>query len=100
MYDTTMAGSFYRPKEIEDLLKVSGTGEVSEKDEKPIKSAETLAVSDQIHPLGSKVGLSWVSNGDQRKSGYTTYIPNRFSGFSSGEKKSHSSSQKNFMMNS
>ncbi len=86
MYDTTMTGSFYRTKEIEDLLKVSKTGEVGEEHKNEIKSAERLAVSDQLHPLGSKTGLSWVSNGEQRKSGYTTYIPNRFSGFSSAEK--------------
>lgn len=48
-----------------------------------INAAERLAISDRLHPSGSKAGLSWVSNGEQRKSGYTTYIPNRFSGFSS-----------------
>ena len=32
------------------------------------------------------MGLNWVSNGEQRKSGYTTYIPNRFSGFSKSKK--------------
>jgi len=86
MYDTTMTGSFYRTKEIEELLKVSKTGEVDSKNEKAVRSAESLAISDQLHPLGSKAGLTWVSNGEQRKSGYTTYIPNRFSGFSSKDK--------------
>ncbi len=86
MYDTTMTGSFYRTKEIEDLLKVSKTGEVGEDHENEIKAAERLAISDQLHPLGSQTGLSWVSNGEQRKSGYTTYIPNRFDGFSSVER--------------
>ena len=86
MYETTMTGSFYRTKEIEDLLRLSRTGEVGDNHEKAIRSAESLAISDQIHPLGSKSGLTWVSNGEQRKSGYTTYIPNRFNGFSSKEK--------------
>ena len=86
MYETTMTGSFYRTKEIEDLLRLSRTGEVGDNHEKAIRSAESLAISDQIHPLGSKSGLTWVSNGEQRKSGYTTYIPNRFHGFSSKEK--------------
>ena len=82
MYETTMTGSFYRTKEIEGLLRLSRTGEVGDNHEKAIRSAESIAISDQIHPLGSKSGLTWVSNGEQRKSGYTTYIPNRFHGFS------------------
>ena len=82
MYETTMTGSFFRTHEIEELLKVSKTGEINDKNDQIIKSAETLAISAQLHPLGSKRGLTWVSNGEQRKSGYTTYIPNRFSGFS------------------
>ena len=86
MYDTTMTGSFYRTKEIENLLKQSSTGEVGSDHENDIKEAERLAISDQLHPLGSETGLSWVSNGEQRKSGYTTYIPNRFSGFSTRER--------------
>ena len=83
MYETTMTGSFYRTREIEELLKASKTGEVDITHEDMIRAAERLAISDQLHPLGSPVGLSWVSNGEERKSGYTTYIPNRFHGFSS-----------------
>ena len=86
MFDTTMTGSFYRTKEIENLLKQSSTGEVGSDHENDIKEAERLAISDQLHPLGSETGLSWVSNGEQRKSGYTTYIPNRFSGFSTRDR--------------
>ena len=86
MFDTTMTGSFYRTKEIENLLKQSSTGEVGSDHDKEIKEAERLAISDQLHPLGSETGLSWVSNGEQRKSGYTTYIPNRFSGFSTRDR--------------
>ena len=88
MFKTTMTGSFYRTKEIVELLGKSKTGEVSEKNSKEIETAEKLAVSDQLHPGGSKYGLTWVSNGEQRKSGYTTYIPNRFSGFSKTKKAS------------
>lgn len=86
MFETTMTGSFYRSKEIEQLLKSSKTGEIDIAHEQIINAAERLAISDQLHPLGSQVGLSWVSNGEQRKSGYTTYIPNRFHGFSSKER--------------
>ena len=88
MFKTTMTGSFYRTKEILELLGKSKTGEVSEKNSKEIETAEKLAISDQIHPGGSKYGLTWVSNGEQRKSGYTTYIPNRFAGFSKTKKAS------------
>ena len=66
MFDTTMTGSFYRTKEIENLLKQSSTGEVGSDHENDIKEAERLAISDQLHPLGSETGLSWVSNGEQR----------------------------------
>jgi len=83
MFETTMTGSFYRSKEIEQLLKSSKTGEIDTAHEQIINAAERHAISDQLHPLGSQAGLSWVSNGEQRKSGYTTYIPNRFHGFSS-----------------
>ena len=82
MYETTMTGSFFRTKEIEELLRKSGTGEIDNTHDHVIRSAESLAISDLLHPLGSKSGLTWVSNGEQRKSGYTTYIPNRFHGFS------------------
>ncbi len=82
MYETTMTGSFFRTHEIEEILRKSSTGEIDDNHDHVIRSAESLAISDQLHPLGSKSGLTWVSNGEQRKSGYTTYIPNRFSGFS------------------
>ncbi|MGP6207750.1 hypothetical protein ACNF42_06980 [Cuniculiplasma sp. SKW3] len=82
MYETTMTGSFFRTEKIGELLKSSKTGEIDDSYENVIRSAESLAISDQLHPLGSETGLTWVSNGEQRKSGYTTYIPNRFSGFS------------------
>jgi len=57
MYDTIMRGSFYRTKEIEDLLKLSTTGEVGEGHDAEINTAERLAISDQLHPLGSKTRL-------------------------------------------
>jgi 5-methyltetrahydropteroyltriglutamate--homocysteine methyltransferase len=93
MYETTMTGSFFRTQEIGELLKKSSTGEIDNSYEKVIQSAESLAISDQLHPLGSKRGLTWVSNGEQRKSGYTTYIPNRFSGFSTKKRVSQQFSE-------
>ena len=86
MFETTMTGSFYRTHEIEEFLKKSQTGEVGNDAKSAVEAAEKLAISDQLHPNGSKIGLTWVSNGEQRKSGYTTYIPNRFTGFSKSEK--------------
>jgi hypothetical protein len=50
MFKTTMTGSFYRTKEIVELLGKSKTGEVSEKNSKEIEAAEKLAISDQLHP--------------------------------------------------
>ena len=43
MFKTTMTGSFYRTKEIVELLGKSKTGEVSEKNSKEIETAEKLA---------------------------------------------------------
>ena len=86
MFETTMTGSFYRTKEIVELLAKSPTGEIDQSHSAAIATAERLAISDQVHPNGAKHGLTWVSNGEQRKSGYTTYIPNRFQGFSKSER--------------
>lgn len=78
----TMTGSWFRPPEIVKLLPQSPTGEISLEHSDAIESAERSAVRDQLHPGGSPVGLDWVSNGEQRKAGYTFYLPNRFDGFS------------------
>src|SRR5579884_4049299 len=85
---TTMTGSWFRPAEIIQLLnpEKSPSGEISEEHSKVVEDAERRAVRDQLHPLGSKKGLDWISNGEQRKAGYTFYIPNRFYGFSKREK--------------
>ncbi|EQD30091.1 methionine synthase [mine drainage metagenome] len=96
MFETTMTGSFYRTPEIEELLKKSPTGEVGGEGQKAVEAAEKLAISDQLHPNGAKAGLTWVSNGEQRKSGYTTYIPNRFTGFSTKERVSQNFSPEFF----
>ncbi|MDS0256194.1 hypothetical protein ApAK_00615 [Thermoplasmatales archaeon AK] len=93
VFKTTMTGSFYRPKDIEDALLKSPTGELSDDFRQLYLKAERQAIRDQVHPDGSPNGLSWVSNGEQRKSGYTTYIPNRFEGFSLKERVSTSFSR-------
>jgi 5-methyltetrahydropteroyltriglutamate--homocysteine methyltransferase len=83
---TTMTGSWFRTPEINELLLQSPTGEISLEKKDAIEAAERSAIRDQVHPGGSKRGLNWVSNGEQRKSGYTYYLPNRFEGFSKTEK--------------
>ncbi|HYB93238.1 MAG TPA: hypothetical protein VED00_03755 [archaeon] len=83
---TTMTGSWYRPAEILQLLSKSPSGEISQAYVDIIKNAERKAIRDQLHPNGSLVGLNWVSNGEQRKSGYTGYLPNRYRGFSTTER--------------
>src|SRR5262252_8702101 len=82
----TMTGSWFRTQEITALIRRSPKGEVSLANEKTIEAAERRAVRDQLHPLGEGSGLHAVSNGEQRKSSYTAYLPNRFAGFSSSEK--------------
>ncbi len=83
---TTMTGSWFRTPEVMGLLPKSPTGEISLEHGKVIEGAERQAIRDQVHPKGSRRGLNWVSNGEQRKAGYTYYLPNRFDGFSSTEK--------------
>lgn len=86
MFKTTMTGSYFRTPEIEELLRKTKTGEIDESHIDAINRGEELAMNDQLHPDSLPFGLDWISNGEERKSGYTTYIPNRFSGFSSSKK--------------
>ena len=84
----TMTGSWFRTPEIVKLLPQSPTGELSAEHRDVIEAAERRAIRDQVHPRGSKRGLNWVSNGEQRKAGYTYYLPNRIEGFSRTERTS------------
>ncbi|MDG6982779.1 MAG: hypothetical protein JRM74_04920 [Nitrososphaerota archaeon] len=83
---TTMTGSWFRTPEVNALLPKSPTGEISFEHHAVIEAAERQAIRDQVHPKGARRGLDWVSNGEQRKGGYTNYLPNRFHGFSSTER--------------
>jgi len=82
----TMTGSWFRTPEVMDLLPQSPTGEISLEHRGVIEAAERRAIRDQLKPGGSPNGLHWVSNGEQRKAGYTYYLPNRFLGFSKTER--------------
>ena len=93
MFKTTMTGSYFRTPEIEELLRKTKTGEIDESHIDAINRGEEFAMDDQLHPDSLEFGLDWISNGEVRKSGYTTYIPNRFSGFSSSRKSSQEFSQ-------
>jgi len=81
-----MTGSWFRTPEIMALLPQSPTGEISLDHKDVIEAGERRAIRDQVHPRGAHRGLNWVSNGEQRKAGYTYYLPNRFDGFSKTEK--------------
>jgi 5-methyltetrahydropteroyltriglutamate--homocysteine methyltransferase len=87
-YRTTMTGSWYRPPELRTLLARSPTGELSAEHETSYLAAERQAIRDQVHPAGSERGLDQVSPGEQRVAGYTTFLPNRFEGFSRTERRS------------
>ena len=82
----TMTGSWFRPKEIASLLVQSPTGELGPEHGQLVEEAERVAIREQLHPHGSQVGLTFVSNGEQRKAGYTNFLPNRFDGFSKTER--------------
>ncbi len=68
------------------MLAKSPTGELSQEHETAYLDAERAAIRDQLHPMGSEIGLDQVSNGEQRLAGYTNYLPNRFDGFSKTER--------------
>jgi len=85
-YRTTMTGSWFRPKEVLDLLAKSPTGEIGPEHSKVYLEAERQAIREQLHPLGSPLGLDEVSNGGERIAGYTNFLPNRFEGFSKTER--------------
>jgi len=80
-YGSTQTGSWFRTPEISKLLPSSPSGEISSEHRVEVEVAERRAIRDQVHPNGSAFGLSWVSNGEQRKSGYTSYLPSRYHGF-------------------
>ncbi len=79
---TTMTGSWFRPNEIVALLAQSPTGEIGPGHRELVEKAEREAIREQLHPHGAAEGLYAVSNGEQRKAGYTNFLPNRFDGFS------------------
>ncbi|MGI0071172.1 MAG: hypothetical protein ACRECT_03775 [Thermoplasmata archaeon] len=87
-YRTTMTGSWFRPKEILELLAKSPTGEIDPQHAEQYLAAERQAIREQVHPIGSPEGLYEVSNGAQRIAGYTNFLPNRFEGFSATERSS------------
>jgi 5-methyltetrahydropteroyltriglutamate--homocysteine methyltransferase len=62
------------------------SGEFYPEHKEIVEKAERDAIRVQVHPNGSKRGLDYVSNGDERKSGYTTFLPSRMSGFSKTER--------------
>lgn len=83
---TTMTGSWFRPDDIVALVARSPTGEIDSSHGKEVESAERRAIRDQLHPNGAKAGLDAISNGEQRKAGYTQYLANRFTGFSKSDR--------------
>jgi 5-methyltetrahydropteroyltriglutamate--homocysteine methyltransferase len=85
-YRTTMTGSWFRTKDLVPLFAQSPTGELGTEHEKAYLAAERAAIRDQLHPMGSTIGLDEVSNGEQRLAGYTSFLPNRFEGFSPTER--------------
>ncbi len=85
-YRTTMTGSWYRPKEVLDLLGESPSGEIATGHESVYLTAERDAMREQLHPMGSSRGLDEVTTGQMRKAGYTSYLPHRFEGFSPTER--------------
>jgi 5-methyltetrahydropteroyltriglutamate--homocysteine methyltransferase len=75
---TTHAGSLPRPKELADLIWARMDGQ--EVDEAKIE-AETDTAVDEIVAKQREVGIDFVSDGELSKTGFSTYVNDRFSGF-------------------
>jgi 5-methyltetrahydropteroyltriglutamate--homocysteine methyltransferase len=85
-FETTMCGSWYRPPEILALMGSTWSGEFYPEHKTAVEKAEREAIRVQVHPNGYRKGLDYVSNGDERKNGYTTFLPSRMKGFSKTER--------------
>jgi 5-methyltetrahydropteroyltriglutamate--homocysteine methyltransferase len=83
--EKTMTGSWFRSEKIKSILLETRAGEVPTKFREIVLEEENKAVQKQVDPMGKGRGLTVVSNGEQRKSGYTTFVKSRFEGFD-GEK--------------
>lgn len=81
--EKTMTGSWFRSEKIKTILLETGAGEVPEEFRELVLKEEESVVRKQVNPLGNERGLTVVSNGEQRKSGYTTFVKSRFEGFDS-----------------
>lgn len=79
--EKTMTGSWFRSEKIKSILLETGAGEVPEEFRELVLKEEESVVRKQVNPLGNERGLTVVSNGEQRKSGYTTFVKSRFEGF-------------------
>ena len=75
---TTHAGSLPRPDDVVDLI--WGQQEGKEVDAQALDQRIEAAVADVVNKQ-KKVGLDVISDGEMSKTGFSTYINERFSGF-------------------
>jgi 5-methyltetrahydropteroyltriglutamate--homocysteine methyltransferase len=75
---TTHVGSLPRPKDLLDLMKAKVTGLAYDKGayDKRVKSAVAECVKKQV-----ETGIDFVSDGEQSKPGFFTYVRERLGGF-------------------
>lgn len=75
---TTHAGSLPRPSQVADMI--WGQMEGQEVDQKELEQRIDAAVADVVGRQ-KEVGLDVISDGEMSKTGFSTYVNERFSGF-------------------
>ena len=75
---TTHAGSLPRPDDVVDMI--WGQQEGKEVDPQALEERIDAAVADVVGKQ-QEVGLDVISDGEMSKTGFSTYINERFSGF-------------------
>jgi 5-methyltetrahydropteroyltriglutamate--homocysteine methyltransferase len=75
---TTHAGSLPRPDELADMIWARMDGEQVDDGELEAKTAEAVA---ELVAKQREVGLDVISDGEMSKTGFSTYVNDRFSGF-------------------
>ena len=75
---TTHAGSLPRPDDLADMVWARIDGEKVDEGE---LSAKIESAVDQVVAKQHEVGLDVISDGEMSKSGFSTYVNDRFSGF-------------------
>jgi 5-methyltetrahydropteroyltriglutamate--homocysteine methyltransferase len=77
---TTHVGSLPRPDDLIDLLQAKDRGNLTDEASRALEARSAQAVRDIVQKQRD-IGIDVVSDGEQSKPDYSTYIKDRFTGF-------------------